>query len=129
MVGSLHSLASWLASVSNVDSHVVLCLSISDYDGSNPFVKAGPVFVGVALSVGFGVDELLSAVGTFLDVDFQSASCACVLAEHVVDPARVLRVESLLDLGGVPEVASAATVLNVDGVFGSCRSEVVYGCF
>jgi hypothetical protein len=57
-VGSLHSLASWLASVSNVDSHDFLCLPISDYNGSNPLVKAGPVFVGVALSIGFGVGEL-----------------------------------------------------------------------
>jgi hypothetical protein len=31
-VGSLHSLASWLASVSNVDSHDFLCLPISDYE-------------------------------------------------------------------------------------------------
>ena len=101
----------------------------SDNNGGNPFVEASPVLVGVTLSVGFGVGENFYAIRAFLDVDFQSASSACVLAENVVDPSRVFRVESLLDLGCVPEVASAATVLNVDGVFGGGRSEVVYGCF
>ena len=73
--------------------------------------------------------ELFSALGAFLDVDFQSAGCACVLAEHVVDPARVLRIESRLDLSGVLKVTSAAAVLDVDGVVGGGRTEVVYGCF
>ena len=102
---------------------------MSDDDGGDPLVKASPVLVGVSLSSGLGVSELLDAFWALLDVDFQSASSACVLAEHVVDPARVLRVESLLDLGGVLEVASAAAELNVDGVFGGGRPEVVYGSF
>ena len=92
-------------------------------------VETGPVLVGVSLTIGFGVGELFSAFGAFLDVDLQSAGCACVLTEHVVDPTRVLRIESLLDLISVLEVASAATVLDIDSVVGGGRTEVVYGCF
>ncbi len=91
-------------------------------------VEAGPVLVRVSLSTGFGVGELFSAVWSFLDVDFQSASRACVLAEHVVEFARVFGIESRLDLGGVLEITSAATELDVDGVIGGGRTEVVYGC-
>ena len=93
----------------------------------NSLVKACPVLAGVALSIGLGVNNCVFARRVLLESHFEAASGACILVENVIDPSRVLRVESLLDLGGVFEVASASAVLHIDGVLCVCRT-VAFGC-
>ena len=69
------------------------------------------------------------AIRIFQNVNFETASSACILSENVVYLALVLRVESLLDLLRVFEVASAAAELNVDGVVCCSWADVVDGRF
>ena len=65
------------------------------------------------------------AVGAISNVYFETACRACILSENVVYLSRVLRVESLLDLLRVLEVASAAAELNVHLVVGRSWTVVV----